>query len=169
MSVYIACSQCSLLCVLKCMKHTHHWQGRMVTMVCEMLSCIAHTAITPGHLLCACRTDVTPSGPGSFAAGHTPQMLTFVTPSPAGAPAAPPAKPHKGARPSNVQRCSADRPAAPAYRIAITYDYNRMHVLITLWQHSSETISSNLLSCGSVPCSADYNVTRAVVPCFCVL
>lgn len=42
------------------------------------------------------RTACTPPGPGAFAAGHTPHMLTFVTPSPAGAPAAPPAKPHKG-------------------------------------------------------------------------
>lgn len=39
---------------------------------------------------------VTPAGPGAFAAGHTPHMLTFVTPSPTGAPAAPPAVQHKG-------------------------------------------------------------------------
>eukprot|EP00775_Hariotina_reticulata_P006606 gene6606-6834_t len=31
-----------------------------------------------------------PSGPGAFAAGHTPHMLTFVTPSPAAAPAVAP-------------------------------------------------------------------------------
>ncbi|WIA20972.1 hypothetical protein OEZ85_005309 [Tetradesmus obliquus] len=45
---------------------------------------------------CEPTADGTPPGPGAFAAGHTPHMLTFVTPSPAGAPAAPPAKPHKG-------------------------------------------------------------------------
>jgi hypothetical protein len=41
--------------------------------------------------------DATPSGPGSFAAGHTPTMLDFGTPSPAAAPAAPPPiKQHRG-------------------------------------------------------------------------
>lgn len=45
---------------------------------------------------------LTPPGPGSFAAGHTPHMLTFVTPSPTGAPAAPPMMQHKGELASGV-------------------------------------------------------------------
>lgn len=65
-------------------------------------------------IVCACPCStlegLTPAGPGAFAAGHTPHMLTFVTPSPTGAPAAPPAVHPKGEQtsPMSDYRCVAN-------------------------------------------------------------
>lgn len=84
--------------------------------------------------LCCCVSvdsaveGVTPAGPGAFAAGHTPHMLTFVTPSPTGAPAAPPAVQHKGAETVAVTSCTVSQPRPGAWCSAMG-----MHELCCRW------------------------------------
>lgn len=62
--------------------------------------CLIDATLTYATLTMLCRDEDaarTGTGPGAFAAGHTPHMLSFFTPSPQGAAAAgPPPVPQKG-------------------------------------------------------------------------